>query len=74
MLTRTRPPLKRLCDERGLKYMWLARQLGVTHRASFDQMLNGTRRTPPFFYEKAAALLNVPLSAVLPDEEPEATA
>lgn len=64
-----RPQVKRLCDAKGLKYAWVAKQIGLTP-PNFDHVESGHRAAPPGYYEDLARVLQVPIELVLPEPEP----
>lgn len=61
--------IKRVCDSKGVKYSWLAAQLGIS-RSHFDHIEAGRRNPPADYYERAARILQVPVEVIRPETEP----
>lgn len=60
-------PIRRLLDERGIKYQHFAKRVGITPVA-FTRIESGIQKPPPDYYVKAALFLNVDEERVLPSE------
>ena len=60
--------VKRILDERGIRYIWLANKLGITG-AQFTHYEAGHYAKPPQYYERIAAILDVPIEDVRPEAE-----
>lgn len=63
--------MSRLTDEldrRGIRYSWLARQLGVQNW-TFTRYEGGARRPPADWYDRAAVVLGVSVESIRPEAE-----
>jgi len=69
-MAREKSTIKKLADQRGIKYSWLARQIGL-HPTYFAHVEAGDYPAPPGYFEKVAGALGVPIEWVKPDPEPE---
>lgn len=63
-------PIRAVLEERGIQSKWLAKQLGLS-RPYLSQIIGGTRKAPPLFYERVAGILNVPIDRVRPEQQRE---
>lgn len=67
-VTSTETPLRRELARRGIRYSWMARELGV-QPWTFAR-IEDRRATPPKdYYERAAEILQVPVAAIKPTED-----
>ena len=63
-------PIKEACVLRGHSIAWLVKQMGISRQFLY-QVENGQRPAPKFFYEDAAAILNVRVETLLRPEPQE---
>jgi transcriptional regulator with XRE-family HTH domain len=61
--------IERILEARGVRRDWLANRLGISP-SRFTHIEAGRRPPPPGYYERAAAILGVPVEMVRPDEVP----
>lgn len=64
-------PLRRELAARGIRFTWLCRQLGIG-AWTFSRIEGGTQPAPAGFYERAAAILGVPVEQI--EREPKEVA
>jgi transcriptional regulator with XRE-family HTH domain len=55
--------VRRVLDERGIKYGWLARKMGVSY-AMISRLLSGKRKWQDYQKQRAAQALGLPESAL----------
>ena len=63
-------PIKQWCARKGIKFNWLARQMGLD-RSYMAHIESGDRRPPPLYYERAAGLLGIPVDELRPPPVPK---
>jgi hypothetical protein len=68
-LQRDKSPLRQVCEAKGLKYGWIAKQLGIS-QGYFNHIEAGRRPAPPWYYERLARVLQVPVEMIRPEPEP----
>lgn len=61
-------PLATELDRRGIRYVWMAGQLGV-RKWTFSRIERGVVKAPAGFYEQAAQILGVDPDAIRPATE-----
>jgi transcriptional regulator with XRE-family HTH domain len=66
MIEREKSMVKRICDSRGIRYGWVATQIGVSF-PQFTHIEAGNRKAPPGYYERIARVLQVPIELIIPD-------
>lgn len=70
-LSEQKSTIKRMCDVRGIKYRWLAQQLGMSE-GHFNHIEAGRRVPREGYYEDAARILGIPVDIIRPEPIPEA--
>lgn len=61
----SKTPLAAELDRRGIRYGWMADQLGIK-KWTFTRIERGSTRPPADYYERAADILGVDVDAVRP--------
>ncbi len=64
-VTSTETPLRRELAKRGIRYSWMATQLGV-QPWTFARIDDGRTPAPEGYYERAAEILQVPIGSIAP--------
>jgi transcriptional regulator with XRE-family HTH domain len=70
-LSEQKSQIKKFCDARGIKYRWIAGQLGMSE-GHFNHIEAGRRTPREGYYEDAARILGVPIDSLRPEPEPVA--
>ncbi len=69
----TETPIRRECAKRGIRYSWMAQQLGVMPW-TFARIEERKTPAPKGYYERAAEILGVPVSVIAPEDKTAAIA